>query len=109
MHIGTFDRFIRIEQKSVSKNTFGEEVEEWVEVESMHAEKYDKVNKESFQANQKTAIVSTVFTFYFLEGITETMRIIDLDSNKVYEIEGIKEIGHKEGLQLFTYTKDRFQ
>lgn len=108
MLVGTFDRMIRIEQKTVSKNTFGEEVEEWIEVETMFAEKYDKVNEESFQANQLTTIVGTVFTIYFLEGINERMRLLDLDSNTVYEIEGIKEIGYKEGLQLFTYTKDRF-
>ncbi|MCH7411157.1 phage head closure protein [Belliella sp. DSM 111904] len=99
---------LKIEQESTTKNTYGEEVIEWVEFESVFAEKYDKVNKESFQANQLTAIVSTVFTIYFIEGLTEKMRLVDIDTDTIYQIEGIKEIGYKEGLQLITYTKDRF-
>ncbi|WP_449495062.1 phage head closure protein [Belliella filtrata] len=108
MNIGNFDRMLKIEQESTTKNTYGEEVIEWVEFESVFAEKYDKVNKESFQANQLTAIVSTVFTIYFIEGLTEKMRLVDIDTDTIYQIEGIKEIGYKEGLQLITYTKDRF-
>tara|TARA_R110000850_G_scaffold32792_4_gene90145 strand:+ start:630 stop:956 length:327 start_codon:yes stop_codon:yes gene_type:complete len=108
MNIGTFDRMLRIEEQSTIKNTFGEEVVSWIEFETVYAEKYDKVNKESFQANQLISIVSTVFNIYYLEGINVQMRAIDLDTNTVYQIEGIKEIGYKEGLQLITYTKDRF-
>mgnify|MGYP003657108037 CR=1 FL=1 len=108
MNIGTFDRMIRIEEVSASKNSFGEEVTQWVEFETVYAEKYDKVNRETFEANQLTAIVNTVFTIYYMEGINETMRVIDLDTGSIYQIVGVKEIGYKEGLQLFTYSKDRF-
>lgn len=108
MNVGGFDRLVRIEEESVTRNSYGEEVIEWVEVETVFAEKYDKLNRESFQANQLVASTSTIFTMHFLDGITERMRLVDLDTNVIYQIEGIKEVGYREGLQLLTFTKDRF-
>lgn len=108
MQIGNFDRQIKIESKATIKNSFGEEEITWTEFETVYAEKVDKVNKEMFQANQLNSIVTTVFNIYYLEGIIAKMRLIDLDTNVIYEIDGLREIGYKDGLQLFTYTKDRF-
>ena len=108
MFIGNFDRFIQIQSKTTTKNSFGEEIESWVLVEEVYAEKFDKVRNEKFEANQKIYYEESTFSIYYIENINAQMRIIDVDENKYYEIIGVKEIGYKEGLTLTTIYKDNF-
>lgn len=109
MNIGSFDRYIRIEKPIYTKNNFGEENVEWEILEEVYANKFERSNLvEKFEGNQKVSIIHTVFTIYYIEGITTKDRIVVVDTDEIYEIEGIKEINYKEGLQLYCYNKDRF-
>lgn len=109
MFIGNFNRYIRIEYPTYTKNTFGEDVETWLTLEEVYAEKFERVGRtEKIQSNQLVGVESTVFSIYFIEGINSKMRIYLVDEDKYFEIEGIKEIGYKEGLQLYCYSKDNF-
>jgi head-tail adaptor len=109
MFIGNFNRSIVIENPVKVKNSYGEESIEWAVLDVVYAEKFQRsIRNEKFEANQKVAVQYTVYTIYYMDGITTESRIIDEDTGEIFEIEGIKEINYQEGLQLYCYSKDRF-
>ncbi|MCH7396563.1 head-tail adaptor protein [Belliella sp. DSM 107340] len=110
MYIGNFNRYISFYENVTTKNSYNEPVSTFTKVYECDAEKYDKVNTERFEANQNIVSEITFFTIHFPDfEIDNTYLILDEDSNKVYEIKGIKEIGYEEGLQLITQHKSRFK
>lgn len=102
---GKMDRLISIEQEvTVSENDYGERVKEWQVFQPTWAKKEDISGLEKREGAQEVARGKVVWTIYFMEGVKETMRISY--EGEIYQIEHIKEIGYREGLEIITERKD---
>ncbi len=108
MRLGDLDRYIRIEAGVVVIDTFGQETNTWETVYEGWSSKWTKMSDEKWEANQKVNIELTIFTIHYEPNIRAIFRLIDVDDNIEYDILGIKEIGYKEGLQIYTKTKDNY-
>lgn len=108
MRIGEFNRYIKIEAPVVLIDTFGQEVNSWETIYEGWASKYTRVTDERYEANQKVGYETTIFSLHYEPNIKSIFRLIDIDDNIEYDILGVKEVGYKEGLQIYTKTKDNY-
>ncbi len=98
MRAGEMDRFIRIEKNTPTRSASGDQVDSWAKFAEVWAKKRDLKTAESLDADRDVAMVQTEFSIYWLEGVTASMRIV-YDS-ATYDIEGVREIGRREGLAV---------
>ena len=100
MRSGSLDRKITIEQKTVSRNTFGEEVETWATFSSVWAKVIPLRGQERFESKLVNAEVDTMFRIRYLSGVLPTMRVVH--ETRLYDIHSVIEIGRREGHDLVT-------
>ena len=98
MQPGRMDRRIAIEAVAVTQNDYGEEVETWAPLATVFAEKRDIRARERFTAQQRLAEESAVFVIRYRADVTPAMRLVC--EGKTYRIEGLAEIGRREGLEI---------
>lgn len=98
MQAAKLDRLIAIEQKTITKDSYGADIETWDTLVNVWAEKKDARGREFFSAAQVTSEIDTLFRIRYLDIITTQMRI-NYDS-KIYDIYSIAEIGRGEGLEI---------
>jgi head-tail adaptor len=108
MRLGEFDRYIRIIKPIVTIDSFGQESSEWETFYEGWASKYTKMSDERYESNQKVNIETTIFSIHYEKGVKSTFKLIDVDEEIAYDILGVKEVGYKEGLQIYTKTKDNY-
>ena len=100
MQAGRLDRRIIIQQKTVTFDSFGDETESWTELSTVWANVIVKSGRESFNNDQEIAERTVIFRIRYLSTVTERMRI---SYNSVfYDIESIKELGRREGMEIST-------
>lgn len=100
MRAGELDRRVRLEEKSVTQNEFGEEVETWSEIDTVWASKREQRVMEAFGEDQRRGEIVTIWKTRWMDGITVIDRLIDLQTSRTYDIHGVKELGRKEGLEI---------
>ena len=98
------DRFITIEDPTVTQDDFGGEVTTWTEFATVWAQRVDMKARERFNSDQIQAKEMTTWRIRFLDGIQPDMRIVYF--GKVYEITGIAELGRMAGLEIVTEARD---
>ena len=98
------DRFITIEDPTVTQDDFGGEVTTWAEFASVWAQRVDMRAKERFNSDQTQAIETTTWRIRYLDGVQPDMRISYF--GKVYSITGIAELGRAAGLEIVTEARD---
>ncbi len=76
---------VTIQQKSVTRNTFGEEVVTWQDVATVWAAIEPLRGREFFESQQINAEVTTQITIRYRDGIAPEMRIIY--NSKIYDIQ----------------------
>jgi len=92
------NRRIRIEQATTEANEFGEPIKTWGVLDHVWAEVKPLTATERFQAQQVNRQVDIKVRVRYRTDITEQMRLL-LDDER-YDIQGITEIGLREGLEL---------
>lgn len=98
MNVGTLSRRIRIEQASTSPDSYGEPIKTWAALDHVFADIRPVSNTERFEAQQVNRQVEVRMRIHYRADVTEQMRI--LYDGDYYDIQGIKEIGYREGLEL---------
>lgn len=98
MNIGTLKRRIRIETATTSPDSFGEPIKTWAVLDHVWAEVLPLTAREQFQAQQVNRDIALKIRVHYRDDITEQMRLIFDD--EYYDIQGITEIGFREGLEL---------
>ena len=101
MRAGQFDRKITIQQRTVTRDAEGGEVEAWSDFLSTWAGTSDysrKKGNEYFASGKETGLMITQFTIRWHAGITLQMRI--LHDSLIYDISGITEITRRKGLVI---------
>ena len=98
------DRFITIEDPTVTQDDFGGEVTTWATFAQVWAQRVDMRAKERFNSEQIQAIETTTWRIRYLDGVQPDMRIVYF--GKVYEITGLAELGRAAGLEIVTEARD---
>jgi len=95
---GKLDRIITLRSRVQTKNDFGEMEESFKDLGKVWAEKRDLRGNERFVAQQTVGRVDTVFRIRHRTDISSLSELICDEEN--YEIQGILELGRREGLEL---------
>lgn len=95
MYCHNLDRFITIE--TPTEGSAGE-APTWATFAQVWANKRDVTGRERFAARQELAQRTTVFRTFWLDGLTEKMRI--QYDGLTFDIEGIAELGFKEAVDI---------
>lgn len=98
MNAGALNRRIRIEEASTSQDGHGQPVKTWGVLDHVWAEIRPLTVNERFQAQQISPEATTKMRIHYRDDVTVKMRV--LYDGDYYDIEGTKEIGYREGLEL---------
>ena len=96
--VGKLHRRIRIETFTTSSDSFGEPIKTWAVLDHVWADIRPVSNTERFEAQQVNRQVEVRMRIHYRADVTEQMRV--LYDGDYYDIQGIKEIGYHEGLEL---------
>jgi len=102
MNVGRMDRVVVIQTSTDSQDTDLSDTKSWSTFLTIWAERRDLNMRERLQAGQVDANITARFFSLYDQTITEKMRLVD--GSQTYEILGVREIGMKEGLELFVGT-----
>ena len=101
MRAGELDHCISIEAPPAAVDAYGQATGDWtVFAENIWAGRRDAGGREVFSAGRETALGTSVFRFYWLEGLRPDMVIVE--AGQRYDILSIKELGRREGLEVVT-------
>ena len=98
------NRVIAIQERVVTRDRFGGEVETWVDLTEVWARVNQTGVSENFDnnANLEHAVRNAQIDILYREDVDETMRVIY--QQHAWDIEGIGELGYKHELRLFCRT-----
>lgn len=99
MRAGNLDREISIETYSSSgQDEYGTPQETWTPLGTVRAQIVQSSTDEYFRASGEGATVTTVFRTRYIAGVTNQSRI--LFEGRTFDIEEVKELGRRRGLEL---------
>jgi SPP1 family predicted phage head-tail adaptor len=98
---GKLDRRIKVQRATVSRNEMGEEVAAWADVAEIWAGVTPVSDGEKFRAAQVGAEITSRFIVRH-SSLTASISAEDriLYQGRVYDIQGSKEIGRREGYEI---------
>lgn len=120
MQAGRLDRKIDIERKALTQDEFGQETEAWDKIASRRAASATPVNgDERFAASQfvgKRVIEFRIRYSAALANVNPLDRIVypagaaesptpEPAEDEIYDIQDVREIGRREGLQIFAVSR----
>jgi SPP1 family predicted phage head-tail adaptor len=94
MRAGPLRQRVTIKDKSVSQNTYGEEVITWTDVDTVWAAVEPLSGREFLEGKQITAEVSTRIRIRYRSGITPEMQVVF--GSITYDIHSIIHIEERE-------------
>ena len=99
-----FNRIVQLERRTVTRDSFGSEIEAWAEEAEVWASVNQTGTSEKFENDAHRAIAkrSAQITIRWRPDVKETMRVVH--EGLFWDIEGIAEIGRRAGLTLFCQT-----
>jgi len=104
MKIAEYRHKVVIQEQSLSRNSYGEEVVEWVENHRPFAKVDTLKGTEKYAAQRLTEETVTKFTIRHMTGVDNTMRVIH--RNKAYYIISVLNIGtDNRMLELLTQSR----
>lgn len=102
MNIGMMDRRITLQSRTVTQDATGEADETFTTVTTVWAQVTPTREAEPFtDSDQHQAKVTQTFKIYYRSDVDYTTRIVYQSDN--YNIESIKELGRREGLEIKAY------
>lgn len=87
MRAGELRHKIRIEQNAPTRNNFGELIDAWTEFATVRAKKTALSGSEFFQAASTHDRQVWRFEIRRLAGLEPAMRIVDVNTSEIYDIE----------------------
>ncbi len=100
MRAGMFDRRITVERHSGALNEMNEPTPDgWAEIATLSASVREEMGREYLQREQQLSTRRAVFVIRNRRGIEPTDRVIF--EGVVFDIKGWREIGRREGHELF--------
>lgn len=110
MKAGRLDRRISIITPAPTQNAFGEEINSWSTFATVWAELKYAGGNEAYPDNQFVSKVDTVFRIRWSNTVKplEARDRVIFD-NRIFDIVAVHEIGRREGLELFAYTRGEYQ
>lgn len=111
MRAGDLDRRVTVQELIETQDEFGQPIQSWETVATVWAQVQQQSGREFFAAQQTVSERRTVFRLRWLEGITVTHRVVypavadgspppEPDGNAIYNINEVRELGRREGLEL---------
>ena len=102
MTTGRLDRIIEIQRRTVTRDSFGGEIETWVKLDTVWAHVNQTGADEAFrnESNREQATRDARMTIHWRDDLDETMRVIY--DERAWDIRGIAEIGFRRKLELLT-------
>ena len=99
-----FNRIVQLQRRTVSRDNFGSEIEEWSEVAKVWASVDQTGTSEDFKndANRTLALRSAQITIRWRPDVTELWRVIY--GGLIWDVEGIQAQGRRVALTLFYQT-----
>lgn len=98
--IGKLDERVTFQRPVNTSDEYNQPVSDWQDVATVWARVEDSSGGESFQADQVTAYMNTVFAIRYRDDVTEKMRILRLRNGRYYNIRSIKNPDRKRTLQV---------
>lgn len=95
---GALTRKITIQSPTETRNSIGEAVTTWSTFATVRAQRLDKTAREIFASDREQAERTTVYRLRYRSDLSAKMRVVE--DGKTYDIEGITELGHKDGLEI---------
>ena len=95
---GKLDRRVTSPQASETTMPSGQRVPSWSTLATVWAWKKDIRSRERFAAQQEIAEETTVFVIRYRDDVTVEMQLTH--DGKTYRIEGLAELGRREGLEI---------
>lgn len=102
MRPGAHDRRVVLQTKTVGRGELGGKAETWATVATLYARVVDANGSQLFQAQAIGNKVDRVVTIRYRSGVTADMRV--LIEGVASRITWVKELGRKEGLELYCET-----
>ena len=98
------NRIIAIEERVVTRDSFGGEIVAWVDLAKVWASVNQTGVSENFEneSNLEQAVRNAQIDILYREDVDETMRVVY--QQHAWDIEGIAEIGYKRALRLYCRT-----
>ncbi len=105
MRSGRMDRKITIQKVTETRSSSGQITKTWSTFAAVWAHKIDSGSREFFsRVNAEVGEFVTIWRIWFLSGLTQKMRI--KYENEYYDIQGIKELGRREGYEITSVKQD---
>lgn len=98
MRAGRLDRRVTIQERSLARNSYGEQIETWSDVAEVWGEKTDLRGTESLRARQIQGEVETRFLIRYRTGVGVTNRLIC--EGVTYDIRQVSEVGRRAWLEI---------
>lgn len=110
MRSGRLDRRIAIQRKTITQNTYGEEIVAWSTVATVWAELRYNSGGERYAENQYQGKTTTTFRVRWSEAAKATTveDQIFFDA-RYYDVTDVREIGRREGLEIDAYVRSETQ
>jgi len=106
MRVGAFNRYVRIEKKTVTNNSdYGSPVIAWVSHAEAWASILDVINKQQESTNNDLRLLKRpcIVQMHYNDTITSDMRVVMLDRNNrmLQIVSSPAEVGDRELIQFF--------
>lgn len=98
MRAGRLDRRVTIQQRTLERNAYGEQVETWSTLATVWGQRQDLRGREFYAARQVVAEVTTVFRLRYRTDVTVLNRLVC--EGVTYDINQVSELGRHDGLEI---------
>ena len=106
MKIGTLRHRIKIQAYNASRDSFGSEVPEWVDVTTVWASMTPVSGKEYMASSQMRAEVTTKIGIRYQQGVTPKMRVVC--GTRIFDIISVLNL-EERNIELQLLCKERVQ
>jgi SPP1 family predicted phage head-tail adaptor len=100
MKAGPLDRRVTIQRKTVVYDEYNEAIEAWAELATLSAQVVQQSGREFLSNDQTQAERRVLFRLRWFKGVTVLDRVTY--GGRVHNIQDVKELGRREGLELLT-------
>lgn len=100
LRAGDLDRRIVIERPTNEQGAAGGVDPTWSTFAEVWAQKEPLLGRKYFAAQQVNAQVDTIFRIRWIDGVDQTMRLIEKSTGLVFDIMSVQEIGRQDGYEI---------
>ena len=104
MRIGELDTKIDLLNKSVTTDSFGQRVETFTKVSTIHAKRFDRNAGEITVGDRVVQVLRTEFTIRHNAAVSESSRI--MYDGHTYRVNGVLVMGRKRFMKLICSRND---